>query len=95
MSHVRFREHMDLSKSISERIAERKRKGEEEAARRRGIAERVGRLDNAQTGLLSNKATAESVFPSISRKETFLPKIETRQTINQTKSSLCSPSTHC
>ena len=39
MSHVRFREHMDLSKSISERIAERKRKGEEEAARRRGIAE--------------------------------------------------------
>ena len=39
MSHVRFREHMDLSKSIKERIAERKRKGEEEAARRRGIAE--------------------------------------------------------
>ena len=39
MSHVRFREHMDLSKSISERIAERKRRGEEEAARRRGIAE--------------------------------------------------------
>ena len=38
MSHVRFREHMDLSKSIKERIAERKRKGEEEATRRRGIA---------------------------------------------------------
>ena len=30
---------MDLSKSIKERIAERKRKGEEEAARRRGTAE--------------------------------------------------------
>ena len=37
--------------------------------------ETVGRLDNAQTGLLSNKATAESVLPSISRKVTFVPKL--------------------
>ena len=29
--------------------------------------ETVGRLDSAQTGLLSNKATTESVVPSISR----------------------------
>ena len=39
--------------------------------------ETVGRLDNAQKGLLSNKATAESVLPSISRKVTFVPKLET------------------
>ena len=38
MSRIRFREHMDRT-PLSERIAERKRRGEEEAARRRDMAE--------------------------------------------------------
>ena len=44
MSRVRFRQHMDRT-PLSERIAERKRRGEEEAARRRDMAEDLPESD--------------------------------------------------
>lgn len=41
MHHVRFRKHMDFSKSLKDRVEERRRRKEEEARRLEQLEEEV------------------------------------------------------